>query len=80
MGAPQTHKDSLHILKLHSSLPVRFHHQILAKKNIGSPNQIAIGNSLKLSPSFPSLHTVHATFTAHGVPSIFFLLAIYFSS
>ena len=29
---------------------------------------IAIGNSLKLSLSFPPLHTVRATFTAHGVP------------
>ena len=31
--------------------------------------QIAIGNPLKLSPDFPPLHTVHATFTAHGAPS-----------
>ena len=30
---------------------------------------IVIGNPLKLSPDFPPLHTVHATFTAHGVPS-----------
>ena len=30
---------------------------------------IAIGNPLKLSPDFPPLHTVHATFTAHGAPS-----------
>ena len=30
---------------------------------------IAIGNPLKLSPDFPPLHTVHAAFTAHGVPS-----------
>ncbi|MCC8103222.1 MAG: hypothetical protein LIP11_13550, partial [Clostridiales bacterium] len=27
---------------------------------------IAIGNPLKLSPDFPPLHTVRATFTAHG--------------
>src|SRR5699024_1328292 len=31
--------------------------------------RIAIGNPLKLSPDFPPLHTVHATFTAHGAPS-----------
>lgn len=31
---------------------------------------IAIGKTLILSPSFPPLHTVRATFTAHGVPSI----------
>ena len=30
---------------------------------------IVIGNPLMLSPDFPPLHTVHATFTAHGVPS-----------
>ena len=30
---------------------------------------IAIGNHLKLSPGFPPLHTVHASFPAHGVPS-----------
>jgi hypothetical protein len=29
---------------------------------------IAIGNPLKLSSDFPPLHTVRATFTAHGVP------------
>ena len=28
-----------------------------------------IGNSLKLSPNFPPRHTVHETFTSHGVPS-----------
>ena len=28
-----------------------------------------IGNPLKSSPDFPPLHTVHAAFTAHGVPS-----------
>ena len=33
------------------------------------PPQIVIGNPLMLSPDFPPLHTVHATFTAHGVPS-----------
>ena len=31
---------------------------------------IVIGKPLKLSPAFPPLHTVHATFTAHGVPSL----------
>ena len=31
---------------------------------------IVIGNRLKSSPGFPPLHTVHAAFTAHGVPSI----------
>ncbi|MCY9775084.1 hypothetical protein M5W62_19245, partial [Paenibacillus larvae] len=30
---------------------------------------IGIGQALKLSLPFPLLHTVHATFTAHGVPS-----------
>ena len=30
---------------------------------------IAIGKTLILSPSFPPLHTVHAPFNAHGVPS-----------
>jgi hypothetical protein len=30
---------------------------------------IAIGKRLILSPAFPPPHTVHATFTAHGVPS-----------
>ena len=28
-----------------------------------------IGKALKSSPPFPPAHTVHATFTAHGVPS-----------
>jgi hypothetical protein len=28
-----------------------------------------IGNSLRLSPSFPPLHTVHDSFPSHGVPS-----------
>ena len=31
---------------------------------------IVIGKNLMLSPTFPPLHTVHATFTAHGVPSV----------
>jgi hypothetical protein len=30
---------------------------------------IAIGKA-SLPPPFPLLHTVHATFTAHGVPSL----------
>ena len=30
---------------------------------------IVIGNSLRLSPNFPPLHTVHETFTSHGVLS-----------
>lgn len=30
---------------------------------------IPIGKRLMLSPAFPPVHTVHATFTAHGVPS-----------
>lgn len=30
---------------------------------------IAIGKALRLSPPFPLLHTVHATFIAHGIPS-----------
>lgn len=29
-----------------------------------------IGKTLRSSPSFPPSHTVHATFIAHGVPSI----------
>ncbi len=33
---------------------------------------IVIGKLLKLSPAFPPLHTVQATFIAHGVPSIVF--------
>jgi len=28
-----------------------------------------IGKLLKLSPAFPPLHTVRATFTAYGVPT-----------
>ena len=35
---------------------------------------IAIGKTLRLSLSFPLLHTVRATFTAHGVPSYSFRL------
>ena len=35
---------------------------------------VAIGKTLKLSPSFPPLNTVRATFTAHGVPSYPFIL------
>lgn len=35
---------------------------------------IAIGKTLKLSPSFPLLHTQRATFTALGVPSYSFRL------
>ena len=34
-----------------------------------SDDPIVIGNPLMLSPDFPPLHTVHATFTAHGAPS-----------
>jgi len=34
---------------------------------------IAIGKSLILSLTFPPLHTVRATFTAHGVPSLLFI-------
>ncbi|MFK4468456.1 hypothetical protein ABH960_004053, partial [Bacillus sp. RC252] len=30
---------------------------------------VAIGKTLKLSPSFPPLNTVRATFTAYSVPS-----------
>jgi len=30
---------------------------------------IQIGKPLKLSPAFPPVHTVHATFTAYGVPT-----------
>lgn len=30
---------------------------------------IPIGKRLMPSPAFPPVHTVHATFTAHGVPS-----------
>lgn len=32
---------------------------------------IGIGKNLILSPSFPLLRTVQATFTAYGVPSMF---------
>ena len=39
---------------------------------------IVIGNPLMLSPDFPPLHTVHATFTAHGVPSLV-ILTIYYN-
>ncbi|WP_216087033.1 hypothetical protein, partial [Lysinibacillus sphaericus] len=35
---------------------------------------IAIGKTLKLSPSFPLLHTQRAAFTALGVPSYPFRL------
>lgn len=31
---------------------------------------IVIGKPLISSQAFPPLHTVHATFTAHGVPSV----------
>ena len=31
---------------------------------------IVIGKPLISSRAFPPLHTVHATFTAHGVPSV----------
>ena len=33
-------------------------------------HEIAIGKVLMLSPPFPPLHTVHATFIAHGVPTV----------
>ena len=39
---------------------------------------IVIGNPLMSSPGFPPLHTVHATFTAHGVPSLV-ILTIYYN-
>ena len=42
------------------------------------PPTIVIGNPLMLSPDFPPLHTVHATFTAHGVPSLV-ILTIYYN-
>ena len=32
-------------------------------------HMILIGKELILSPPFPPVHTVHAIFTAHGVPS-----------
>ena len=38
--------------------------------------RVAIGKSLKLSPTFPSPHTVRATFTAYGAPSIYKLIYI----
>jgi hypothetical protein len=37
---------------------------------------IAIGKYLMLSPTFPPLHTVHANFSAHGVPSKLFRIFI----
>ena len=43
-----------------------------------SDDPIVIGNPLMLSPDFPPLHTVHATFTAHGVPSLV-ILTIYYN-
>ena len=39
---------------------------------------VGVGNPLMLSPDFPPLHTVHATFTAHGVPSLV-ILTIYYN-
>ena len=35
---------------------------------------IPIGKTLILSPSFPRVHTVHATFIAHSVPTNEFTL------
>lgn len=35
-----------------------------------STSHIVIGKRLILSPTFPPLHTVRATFTAYGVPTI----------
>lgn len=34
------------------------------------PQAIGIGKDLMLSPPFPLLHTVRASFPAYGVPSI----------
>ena len=41
-----------------------------AREAQGSPSFIVIGKPLISSRAFPPLHTVHAIFTAHGVPSI----------
>jgi hypothetical protein len=35
---------------------------------------MSIGNPLSSSPDFPPTHTVHATFTAHGVPSSYIVV------
>ena len=37
---------------------------------ITKDQMIAIGNPLRLSPDFPPLSTVHASFPAHGAPSV----------
>ena len=44
---------------------------ILAIRQKGKMAEISIGKNLMLSPTFPPIHTVRATFTAHGVPSKF---------
>jgi len=41
-----------------------------AQYALGKLYLIAIGKSLMQSPSFPPLHTVRASFPAHGVPSL----------
>lgn len=46
---------------------------IPSRERNGQGRIIGIGKALKLSPSFPRPHTVHATFTAHGVPTKFTL-------
>ena len=49
--------------------PLTTHNRKLPVKT-ALPLSIVIGKALMLSPPFPPLHTVHATFTAHGVPSV----------
>ena len=38
---------------------------------------MTIGNSLKLSQSFPPSHTVHDAFTSYGVPSFIYNVLMY---
>ena len=52
------------------------HYFLKSKLNHHFSLVIAIGKHLKLSPAFPPLHTVRATFTAHGVPSNLFAILL----
>ncbi len=61
--------------KLGISLQKQSFNNKLCRSNLNSTFffqcMISIGKNLMLSPTFPPIHTVRATFTAHGVPSKF---------
>ena len=89
LPVPVEHKHNRNVTRLQSAAPHSSHchnYWLPMIQNRNSQNWclemhrpiIVIGNPLMLSPDFPPLHTVHAAFTAHGVPSLV-ILTIYYN-